>query len=198
MKHQLREAGHECDRFVARGLTCPFKRMEEEEPEEDPEEKQDPAMEFPQIIPIGERRRGADSVRGANVTDFINAVAPGETRTALERMAAIQNVGGLSFIPTREQLASAFSGQTSQGIMAVLTAIAVAVASSRMRGIPSGRMSLGVAASERQVAEQLSTPGLGREPSSSLLGGRNRRSIRKFFGFGPVAGFDAFSETGFT
>lgn len=187
----MRSAGHECDRFVAAGFTdCPFKRMEDEEDEEEQPDEKQRAMEFRRAIPLAERRRGADAVRGANVTDFVNAVAPGETREALERMAAFQNEGGLQFLPRAERLKSALTGQTAQGIFAVLAALATIAAMSRGRPSLSTAPSLVVAHSERDVASRLA------QESRDRAGG-DKRAIRRLFGFGPTAGFDAFSETGF-
>ncbi len=192
MKHALRAAGHECDRFVVRGLECPFRKIEEED-EEEPDEDPDDKISFPQVLPVPARRdRGADAVRGANVVDFRNAVAQGETRKALERMAAFQNLGGLQFVPDASRLTSALQGNTAQGIMAVLAALATIAALRRGRAGTLRTQSLGVAQSERGVAMQLSA----RDPVIEFQG-RSRRAIRKFFGFGPTAGVDTFSETGF-
>lgn len=174
-------------------MSCPFVKEEEEDEEDDPDEDDKAVREFPQIIPLAERRRGADSVRGANVVDFVNAVAQGETRKALERMAAFERIqeGGLSFIPTASQLGSALSSNTAQGIFAVLAALATIAAMRRGQGGSLAMRSLAVPRSERLVAERLGAVRQVREA------GESQERIRRFFGFGPTAGIDSFSETGF-
>lgn len=194
--HRLREAGHECDRFVVRGIECPFRKFEDEEKERErelPEEAEKEPVpesaaerEFPKIMVPARRRPGL------KIQEALDAVSKIEAEKALERVGDIQNFGGLQFIPKMEQLSGALSGQTGQGIMAVLTALAVAAASSRMGGMRLNPQSLVVAQSERRVAEGLSQPKGLVGPGETLVG-----SLRKFFGFGPSAGFDSFSETGF-
>jgi len=198
VKHRLRQFGHECDRFVVRGMECPFRKQEEEEDDDEDAEEEHDSIRFPQVLPIPMRRqRGADAVRGDNVIDFTNAVAQGETRKALERMAAFQNEGGLQFIPRMNTLLEGLSGQKAQNIFAILSALAITAAFVRGRGGSLRTQSLGVAGSERLVAERLSRPsGLKADPGQELFD-EKRRGLRRFFGFGPAGGFDSFSETGF-
>lgn len=179
-----------------RGLECPFRRLEDEE-EDNEEEEDQAAREFEKVIPLAERRRGADAVRGANVVDFTNAVAMGETRKALERMAAIQNVGGLQSIPQAGRLGSQLREHGPQGIMAVLTALAL---TALFRGMPAGRLgttSLAVAMGERRAAQRFSMLNVA---SDKVKSPAEVDAVRKLFGFGPKgggSGSDVFSETGF-
>lgn len=186
----MRMAGHECDRFVARGLECPFRKAEEEEDFEEEEEKQDRA--FPQIIPVAERRKqdARADMRPDNVLQFSQVVGHREAMRGVERVAALQNVGGLQSIPMASQLSSLLSEGGVQSIFALLAALAVTASLLRGGGMRLSPQSLVVPASERHVAERLARPG-------GLFGETNRLGIRKFFGFGAQGGFDSFNETGF-
>lgn len=195
MRHRLRRFGHECDRFVVRGLECPFAKLEEEEDDdddEDPEEEEKervPVPSFDQVerpgIFVPARR---DETRGERLfREARDAVSRTEMEKALEAIGEEQEEGEFRFIPTAEELRSALTGRTAQGIMAVLSALAVTAA---FRGMPAGRLatpSLAVAHSERQAARVLSGP-------VSDFGIKKRRA---FFGFGPVGAIDSFNETGF-
>lgn len=196
MRHRLRRAGHECDRFVVRGIECPFRSMEDDDDEEErerelpEEEEREKVLEFPQEREFPKMMVPARRRPSLKIQKILDAVSKVELEKALERVGDIQDTGGLQFIPTKEQLLRALNSPTAQGLTAVLTALATAAAMSRGAGMRLSPQSLRVAASERQVAGQLSTP-------LSEFQGRNRRGIRKLFGFGPSAGFDSFSETGF-
>ncbi len=154
----LQASGHECDRFRAVGLECPFRRFrEDDDDEEEPEERD--AHEIPLALP----GRAARERELNNITTL--AVAPKELREALERMAAFQRMGELQSIPnfTRQPAIRGLpkipdfplSGRGHPEIISILAAIAISrgLAMLRARGFPTN--SLGVRLSERLAAKGL-------------------------------------------
>lgn len=157
MRH-LQDFGHECDRFIAEGLECPFRRFREDaDPEEEEKEaEQQKAFEFPDSIPfmVPERRRTSGDVEknlGA-ISDL--AVAPRELREALERMAAFKQIGELSSIPDFP-----FSGRGHPAIMSVLAAITIMTVLRSLRSAGFGTGFQGVRTSERHAAKGLAQVG---------------------------------------
>lgn len=181
---------HDCSRFVVRGMPCPFRELAKPEAEDTPPDEEF----FRDIIPIGERNKEART-RALNNLSTI-AVAKGEVKEALERMAAIQQTGGLPSIPNMEPFMDfPLQGRGHPEIIAVLTAIAIAA------GLRAGRSSTfrsgfrAVQASEMRVAQ-----GLSKHFGTSPLRGRggmlrnDARALRELLGFqrrkfaGPEAG----------
>ncbi len=201
MKHRLRIGGHECDRFVVRGFECPFRRTEEEDDEEEEEDPQlpepkvrQPAMKFPQQEDVPSLMVPARRQPPLLVQQALEAVSKVEAEKSLERIGDIQGMGGLLSIPEVGRIRGALSGQTVQGLMEVLTAIAVSVSLARMPSTRFAMPGLAVASSERHVAKQFSLREAG--PADIVSEG-----LRRLLGFGPVGagiGSDVFSETGFS
>lgn len=164
-KVALQDFGHECARFTKVGLTCPFRRSEEDdddEPDEkavrelqDAQEKFD-EREIPFAVPA-RKTRDPENRMGA-ISQF--AVAPVELREQLERMAAFQREGGLQSVPRFPPLRATpdfpFQGRGHPGLVSILAALAV------MQGLRlarSGKLRTGlqqVKASEMRAAQGLS------------------------------------------
>lgn len=189
----LQEFGHECDRFIAKGLPCPFRKSRQDDDDDEGEEKQP----FPLVFPA--RRKADQEQQLKNVTTL--AVAPKELREALERMAAFQNVGELQSIPNFP-----LSDRGQPEILSVLAAIALmkAFRALRARGLGTGLNAV-------RVGERHVTKGLAQVAQRPLLGGRGgglhvnasadlRRLLfgrRRLRLGGQQVGQDNFSETGF-
>lgn len=194
----LQAAGHECDRFLAVGLPCPFRRFVEDDDQEPDEEDEGDELQIPFMMPA----RRAKEKELARVTTL--AVAPKELREALERMAAFKNLGGLPSLPDFP-----LQGRGHPAIISALAAIALTVVFRTLRRAGLGQGSQLVRVGERRVAQGLSK--VARPPRSQGRGGIHHNAaadMRRLLGFGPrrrrrdststaVEGFDSFSETGF-
>lgn len=185
---------------MVRGLECPFLKQEEEEDDDDEEDTPDPKDRVPVAFPQVERKEepgiAVPARRGPGrlIQQALDAVAAVEAEKALERIGEIQDEGGLQSVPGMNQLRGALTGETAQAILAVLTALAVTAALARTPGMRLATPLLAVASSERRVSKQFSMLNVRPDRVQTEL---DRRKVRELFGFGPVAGVDTFSETGF-
>lgn len=209
---------HECDRFKAQGLVCPFRRFREDdeglEREEDakkdpelPDPDDDDHFQYPFVIKRKQQQAELDNLRQLPV------IAHGDPamRKALERMAAIKKDGGLPSLPNIPIPNFPLQGVGHQEIISVLAAIAIMNALRGMRSMSSGTSFPAVQGSERHAARGLSKvlnrqSGVGRTKGRGGLHVNAAADLQKLLGFrrklgpgagGPVAGFDSFSETGF-
>ncbi len=194
----LQDAGHECDRFGAQGLDCPFRKFPEDE--DDPDDDSDDRFPVPIAIPA----RGRGEVR----EPLIFPHQQPEFVRRLEQMAAFQNLGELQSIPDvpgRFRL----TGRGHEATMAGLTAIVIMQITRALRSSGFGNVSRVVRTSERQAARQLKGVTRFFSPGQGPLtgGGRGGFLVRESdfrqllrrpkLGTTPAGGFDAFSETGF-
>lgn len=158
---------HDCDRFRAQGLMCPFEELREDDDFED-----DKSHRIPIAFPA---RRAADEL-GDNLLRF-PTIAHGEPemRKALERMAAIQQEGGLRSIPraipTLPDLPPVVAPGRGRGapfpspvlggrgIISILAAIAIMSTLRSMRSPTFNPTSQAVQTSERHVARGLTRLG---------------------------------------
>ncbi len=202
---------HDCDRFRAKDMLCPFQDLEEDDDDPDTESE-----DLPLAIPARKQRE----MMVDNLSQF-PVIAHGDPRMkkALERMAAIQHGGGLPSIP-REVPNLPFQGRGHPELISILAAIAIMSALKGMRSITSSPSFQAVRVSESRVAKGLTRLGQsGRPGSRGGFGGihtqaprfRGAHGLRKVsqeqdnqlkrllgFSLGPPgAGFDEFSETGF-
>ncbi len=140
---------HDCDRFKAVGLRCPFRRFEEEEDESQEEEK----GSFPKfMVPARKEREVADNI------SRLPLVVHGQPqmKKALERLAAIQSGGGLSSIPQIGVPNFPLQGRGHPEIISALAAIALMKFFGAVRSKGFGMSGRVVQAGERRVAQGLS------------------------------------------
>ncbi len=207
-KHEGRLRNHECARFWALGLNCPFRKLDDLEDESPPDE------EFFRDVGVGHRK--SMEQRGDQLKNNLLVLhAQPEMRKILERMAAIQFEGGLPSIPKAGELMGSPSGGLGRPeLVPALAAIAIGVGLGMRRSSGSRPSMPAVRASERGAAKLLSGPlGTSRlrgrggfhvnaaAAIQAIQGGRGigvfpKRRLKDRFGFG-LPGFDSFSETGF-
>lgn len=168
---------HDCDRFRASGLACPYrelKKTKKKDREEDPEREEqveDRSLVDALRIPLPGKRekdlRQNSFLLGEDLMKLpVIAHGDPEMQKALERMLRIQDVGGLPSIPNFGTGLPSFD-QGPQGIMAILAAIATMAALNRLRSTGSNPSFQAVRASETQSAR-----GLSRLSQSGLAGSR--------------------------
>ncbi len=205
---------HECDRFRARGMSCPFEEMDEDDDDDEEQDKLFPPLAIP-----ARKRRDGDLAN--NLSQFpVVAHGDPQMKEALERMAAIQNEGGLQSIPNLIP-SLPFQGRGHPEIISILAAIAIMSTLKALRSTGLGKGFQAVKVSETRVARGLSKLGgiggsavrpgppaggglhmraptfRGPLPSPKVSKGQDNE-LRRLLGFrGPLAGFDEFSETGF-
>ncbi len=209
----LQDFGHECDRFRARGMVCPFSRFEEDEEDDPDEDEESDAAErrIPLALP-GRRERDADIEQRQAPLMFPHADP--EFRKRLEQMAAFKNLGDFPFLPRLPQMTPDVPGRfrlTGRGHEAVMAGLAAIVIMQTIRALRSSGFGLTprlVGISEKRAGSQLKgvtrlSPGEGR-PLGGGRGGFHMRAdkFRRLMrpprlGSGLVSGFDSFSETGF-
>lgn len=160
----LQDFGHDCDRFRAQGLACPFSRFDVDEDEVEGED--DTSFKFIRPFPGPERRRLTEEQE--NAIDFAEAVQRGQIREfldrpvfpakdprfqrELERIGAIQSQEGLPSLPN---LGFPFGGSMDQAIVASLAAIAIMKALGALRSGGLGNLGRAVAVSEKRAASLL-------------------------------------------
>jgi len=211
---------HDCERFFAQGIECPFRRkIEHEEDDEEEEERQAQrdAGRFPHEIMFPARRSNEDV--GGQLSQFpVIAHGDPEMRERLERMAAFKRLGELPSLPQISP--PPFGGRGLPELTSILAAITIMTLLRSMRSTGFGQGFQAVRASEKVAAEglsRLSRP--GRQGSRGGFGGMHMQAptfrgvlrfrkvsqgenqeMRRLLGFSlgpPGAGFDEFSETGF-
>ncbi len=214
---------HDCDRFRALGLSCPFRRFKEDD--EQPEEAKRPVpakereeeeaaregvgVEFLAPGRRREDRRQRGYGQGQELSELVIAHGDPVMAKELERIHAFKQKGGLPSIPSFPQLNSPLSEQGMAAIIAALTGIAIMQALRSMQATGSAPSFQQVQGSERHASKGLSkvSDSLGRGSARSAGRGglhvnaardlRNLLRPRKLLDGGPTAGFDSFSETGF-
>lgn len=206
--------GHDCDRFRAVGLQCPFRKFREDEDQPDDEEEEkkrsrdqelpeEKGTDIPFMFPARRSRIDLPKIR-----QLVVAHGDPEMAEALERMAAFKNTGGLPSIPNFPRMKSPLSEQSMAAIMAALTGIGVMQALRLMRQTGSNPNFQAVQASERHAAKGLSKVSNARGLGSARTSGRGgihvnaaadlKRLLRpRSLSSGLSAGVDTFSETGF-
>lgn len=194
--------GHECDRFMVSGFReCPFRRRDEHEDDED--DDFDDAMEFRLAFPV---KRNADQVEGRSPLTIAH-LQP-KMREALERMAAIKDVGGLPSIPRFDPTIPEFpfGGRGHQEAAAILAALAAMQGLRLLRQTGSRPSLQAVQHSEKRAARGLSKVlGTSRTRGRGGLHVNEAANLRRLLfgrrkllnGTSLIAGFDSFSETGF-
>lgn len=194
----LQDGGHECDRFGAQGVDCPFRQFKEDEDEPDEEEDRMP-------VPIAIPGRRAGEVR----EPLIFPHAQPDFVKRLEQMAAFQNLGELQSVPDvpgRFRL----TGRGHEATMAGLAAIVIMQTMRALRSGGFGNISRSVRTSEQRAAKALKgltrftgSPGQGRPLGAGRGGFLLKESDFRFLmrrprlETTPAGGFDSFSETGF-
>lgn len=194
--------GHECDRFMVSGFReCPFRRQKEHEGDEDDEfdHEMDIRLAFP-------AKRNADQVEGRLPLIFPHADP--KVRKELERMAAFKDLGGLPSLPRMGQVVPEFpfGGRGHQEAVAILAALAAFQGLKLLRQTGRRPSLRAVQFSEKRSARGLSKVlGTGRTAGRGGFHVNAAADLRRLLfgrrkildGRGLVAGFDAFSETGF-
>ena len=178
MLHGL--SGHECDRFWAKGLSCPFRKKGKDD-EERREDQTPDNRGIPDALALpgrkGEERNNRLNAQGTPEGNIVRLVQsefdPEELqRAAIRTVGQPQKTGGMTSVPNIESL---LRGRGVQGVMALLTALGVAEGFRRSVGKNFGGVSNRVRAVERQVSTQLR--GLGQTSSSTGRGGRGGFSV---------------------
>lgn len=139
---------HDCDRFRASGLRCPFRRFEPDEEQDDDDEQDKDG--FPRFVIPARRERDLE-----NNLSQLRVVQQPAIKEALERLAAIQNRGELESIPKIGVPNFPLSGRGHPEIIAVLSAIALMKFFGKMRSMGLGTTGPVVQAGERQLAKGL-------------------------------------------
>lgn len=191
---------HECDRFRAEGFSeCPFRRSKGHEDEDEEEERR----RIPLALP-GRRTVEGDALD--NLSQF-PVIAHGDPamRKALERMAAFQNLRGLPSLPDITVPEFPFGGRGLHETAAIFAAVVIMQSLRALRATGPSPPFQAVRVSERHAARglaQVGAPGtrggfggMHVNAASKLRRLMGRRRLRELGG--PIAGFDAFSETGF-
>lgn len=206
----LQEFGHECDRFAAEGMPCPF-RLSPEDDDNTPEplDRED-RNKFPQFIPFPLRKfpREIDQEQLERLKRLeqvrTRAISEEEMRKQLERLNSIQQRGGMRSIPRIPDFP--LQGRGHLATTSVLSAIALMTIFRMLRSGGFGTGLQAVRVGERHVAQGLSK--VARPARSMGRGGLHVNAAadlrRLLFGrrkqrerFGSAGNFDAFSETGF-
>lgn len=201
---------HECDRFRAKLIECPFRKFKEDTLDEEDDDEFDHEFDIRAMFPAKRKDEELRNLRQMPVIAHGDPVM----KQALERLAAIKQDGGLTSIPNIPVTDFPLQGRGHPEIIAVLSAIAIMSALRGMRSLKSSPSLQAVRLSETRVAQGLSKA-LGRQSQGqSKSGGRvfgrggihvnAAADLQRLLGFnrkvgpaGPVPGVDVFSETGF-
>ena len=177
---------HDCDRFRASGLACPYlglkrkSRKKDREREKESEDRElEESLKIPFIIKRDARQQAENDLLGEDLMK-LPVIAHGDPamKKALERMMQMQSKGGLPSIPRLIPELPSFE-QGPRGLIAILAAIATMAALERMRSTGSNPGFQPVRAAETQSAQGLSRLSQsGRPGSRGGFGGIHTRAAK--------------------